>query len=187
MAMHWHTGLSEMLQMYHIHFVQGFNYEGIGKVLRLHQLYMRMSILSWIKTITNKAQSNSYINTQGCQCCFGVYNGKCDGTAQLQIFTSTSCHDAMKQSRYWQRFKSSKLYQCIFSCIKTIFHEAPRGSYIATQAQGYQRCFQVMHKVRQHLNHKISPSIHVYRTQRNNISSQIWSHKILLANYNVNV
>ena len=67
MAMHWHTGLSEMLQMYHIKFVQGFNYEGVGKVLRPHHLRMSMDILSWIKTITDEAQSNSYIATQGCQ------------------------------------------------------------------------------------------------------------------------
>ena len=128
MVIHWHTGLSEMLQMYHTQFMQAFNYEGIGKVIRPRHLCMSMDILSWIKTMTDEAQSNSYIATQGGQWCIGVYNIKWDGKAQLENCASTSYHYAMIQPRYWQRFESSKLYQCIFSGIKTMFHKAPAGS-----------------------------------------------------------
>ena len=128
MTIHWHTGLPEMLQMYHITFVQGFNYEGVGKVLRPYHLCMSMDILSWIKTITDETQSNSYIATQGCQWWVGSYNIKWDGKVQLQNCVSTSCHDTMMQPRYWQMFESPKLYQSIFSWIKTMFHKASAGS-----------------------------------------------------------
>jgi len=114
-----------------------------------HQLHL--SILSWTTTITNEAQtqarSHTYRYTQGCQ-----WYRKFDEKVQ----TSSSCHDAMVQSRYLQRFESSKLYQSIFSWIKAIIDEAPTRSYISAQAQVYQRCFRVMHEVMQHFNCKIA-------------------------------